>query len=153
MDTGFLRRIADAPIPKIGLIVLALAFVVAGGGVWTVPAILSGSFGFLAKLLTSIIFIVTGVGLLQAGSDAKLNELRFDAARKEVFLVRPTRYGRRPRVINSFSYSDIHDVSISDTELEMLGAHGHVLTSIRLDGPDARMDAMAQIRSHLPAFA
>ena len=93
--------------------------------------------------------LIGGVILLQVGGDTATKELRFDALQGTLYVVRRRRRGRG-RVIASHDYEEIGEVDITDKELSVMDLKGEVLASVPLDGPQARLDAAAQMRSHLP---
>lgn len=139
-----------AILPRGLSVFFGFSLVTAGAGLWLFPA---GAFwATLLQACVSFVFILTGAALMQLGTDKAVRELRFDARARQVLLVRRNSRGGA-WILARLGYDDIAHIELSESELEMLDCYGRVLASVPLDGPHARLAAMAQLRSFLPHYA
>ncbi len=128
---------------------LGFVLIVACVGLCLAPLSWTEGVPFLLRMIMAVTMLIGGMMLMQSGSDNAMKELRFDALQATLYVVRQ-RPKRRGRVIASHAYDDIGEVDITDTELAVMDLKGRVLVSVPLDGPQDRLNAVAQMRTHLP---
>ncbi len=100
----------------------------------------------VAKMFLSIMMVTAGVGMTQIATDRPRFELHFDRRNRQVLLVQGLSRGRS-HVVRSINYEDIARINATDKTLVMYSETGKILAELPLDGPNARMDAVAQLRS------
>jgi len=122
------------------------AFIWAGAGLWMVPGLDLEPSVLLAKMFVSVLLVTGGVGMTQIATEKPSCELQFDARNREVHLLESLPRGRS-HVVKTLKYQDIARVNVTDAELVMLNDKGKILIELPLDGPHARLDAIAHLRS------
>ncbi|WP_422050102.1 hypothetical protein [Shimia sp.] len=127
-------------------VVFGFAFIWAGIGLWLVPGLDLTPMILLSKMGISILLVTAGVGLTQIATQKPRQELHFDQRNRQL-LVFEGLPRRRKHVAQAINYEDIGRVDVSDTRLTVLGADGGEIVGLPLDGPHARLDAIAQLRS------
>lgn len=127
-------------------VLFGFAFIWAGAGLWLVPGLDLEPSILLAKMFLSIMMVTAGVGMTQIATEKPQCELHFDARHRQVHLVESLPRGRS-HIVRTMNYENIARVSVSDRELVMLNDEGKILVELPLDGPHARLDAIAHLRS------
>ena len=122
------------------------AFIWAGAGLWLMPGPELEPSILLAKMFISILLVTAGVGMTQIATEKPNSELHFDSRHRQVHLVESLPRGRT-HVVMTLNYEDIARVDVTDVELVMLNDAGKILVELPLDGPHARLDAIAHLRS------
>ena len=122
------------------------AFVWAGAGLWLMPGPELEPSILLAKMFISILLVTAGVGMTQIATEKPNSELHFDARHRQVHLVESLPRGRN-HVVKTINYEQIARINVTDAELVMLNDTGKILVELPLDGPHARLDAIAHLRS------
>ncbi len=126
--------------------VFGCAFIWAGVGLWLVPGLDLTPYVLLAKMGMSVLMVTAGVGMTQIATDKPRTELHFDQRHRQV-LVYESLPRQRKHVIKAVNYEEIGRVNVTDQRLEVQDNNGVELVGIPLDGPHARLDAIAQLRS------
>ncbi|PSL20562.1 hypothetical protein [Shimia abyssi] len=127
-------------------VVFGFAFIWAGTGIWLVPGLDLTPNILLAKMGLSILLVTAGVGMTQIATEKPVMELHFDARNRQLLVYESLPRGRQ-HVTASINYEDIARVNVTDTQLNVLDDNEVELVSLPLDGPHARLDAIAQLRS------
>lgn len=122
------------------------AFIWAGAGLWLMPGPELEPSILLAKMFISILLVTAGVGMTQIATEKPSSELHFDSRHRQVHMVESLPRGRS-HVVKTINYEDIARVDVTDAELVMLNDAGKILVELPLDGPHARLDAIAHLRS------
>lgn len=122
------------------------AFIWAGAGLWLMPGPELEPAILLSKMFISILLVTAGVGMTQIATEKPNSELHFDSRHRQVHLVESLPRGRT-HVVMTLNYEDIARVDVTDVELVMLNDAGKILVELPLDGPHARLDAIAHLRS------
>lgn len=149
LEAGSVSGFVRSPLWRLLAVVFGLSLIIACVGVWVLPGSLTGSGNLLLRLLVTVAFLLGGLALMQQGTDNTVKELRFDALNGTLYVVRSRPKGRR-HVLASYSYDDIGEVSLSESDLAVMDLQGQLLVSVPLNGPQARLDAVAQMRTQLP---
>lgn len=127
-------------------VLFGFAFIWAGAGLWLVPGLSLEPSVLLTKMFLSVMMVTAGVGMTQIATEKPNSELHFDARHRQVHMVESLPRGRT-HVVKTLNYEDIARVNVTDTELVMLNEQGKILVELPLDGPHARLDAIAHLRS------
>ncbi|WP_299352973.1 hypothetical protein [uncultured Shimia sp.] len=122
------------------------AFIWAGAGLWMVPGLDLEPSILLAKMFVSVLLVTGGVGMTQIATERPHCELQFDPKHRQARLIEGLPRGRS-HVVKTVNYEDIARVNVSDADLVMLNDEGKILVELPLDGPHARLDAIAHLRS------
>lgn len=122
------------------------AFIWAGAGLWLVPGLDLEPSILLAKMFVSILLVTGGVGMTQIATEKPHSELHFDARHRQVNLVESLPRGRS-HIVKTINYEEIARVNVTDSEMVLLNNAGKILVELPLDGPHARLDAIAHLRS------
>lgn len=131
---------------KASSVVFGFGFIWAGVGLWLVPGLDLTPSILLAKMGLSILLVTGGVGMTQIATEKPRKELHFDARNRQL-LIYETLPRNRKHVTGSVNYEDIGRVNVTDSMLLVEGEDGRELVNLPLDGPHARLDAVAQLRS------
>ncbi len=126
-------------------VIFGFAFIWAGTGLWLVPGLDLTPSVLLAKMGLSILLVTAGVGMTQIATEKPRMELHFDVRNRQLLVMETLPRGRK-HVSKAINYEDIDRVNVTDSKLEVSGESG-VLVAMPLDGPHARLDAIAQLRS------
>ncbi|MCW9044525.1 MAG: hypothetical protein OQK05_14395 [Pseudopelagicola sp.] len=140
-----LKRAQSVPV-RAAAVLFGFGFIWAGAGLWLVPGLDLDPSIMLAKMFLSIMMVTAGVGMTQIATDRPRFELHFDRRNRQVLLVQGLSRGRS-HVVRSINYEDIARINATDKTLVMYSETGKILAELPLDGPNARMDAVAQLRS------
>lgn len=149
LQSGSFSALAQSAMSRMSHLFLGSVLIIACIGLCIAPLPWLGSGPFLLRMILALAFLIGGMVMIQAGSDNSLKELRFDG-RQGIMYVLNRRPKRRARIVASHAYNDIGEVGITDNELAVMDLSGRVLVVLPLDGPQARLDAEAEMRTHLP---
>lgn len=147
--TGILSGLARSTIERLGHTFFGFSMIVASVGIGILPIFWAGSGPFAIRMVLAVGLLLGGLAMMRVGADRSVREIRFDALTTTLYVVRRKPKGQG-RIMASHSYDDIGEVQITEVELSVLDLKGEVLVSVPLDGPQDRLDAVAQIRTHLP---
>ena len=84
--------------------------------------------------------------MTQIATEKPRMELHFDARNRQLLVYESLPRGRK-HVTRAINYEDIARVNVTDTLLQVHDDSGRELVAMTLDGPHARLDAIAQLRS------
>ncbi|MDV4145564.1 MULTISPECIES: hypothetical protein [Shimia] len=140
-----LKRAQSFPV-RAAAVLFGFGFIWAGAGLWLVPGQDLDPSILLAKMFLSIMMVTAGVGMTQIATDKPRFELHFDGRNRQVLLVQGLSRGRS-HIVRSINYEDIGRIQVSDDVLTMYGDTGKILAELPLEGANARLDAIAQLRS------
>ena len=127
-------------------LMFGMAFGAAGIGLWLVPELDMSLMGVMTNLGLSLFLGTAGVGLMLMATQKPRHELCVDPRRRQLLVLEGLPPVRQ-RVIRAIRYDDITRVDVSDQCLRVLGAGGAELARVPLEGPHARLDTIAQLRS------
>ncbi len=127
-------------------VIFGFGFIWAGTGLWLVPGLDMTPGVLLAKMGLSILMVTAGVGMTQIATEKPRMELHFDARNRQLLVYESLPRGRK-HVTRAINYEDIARVNVTDTLLQVHDDSGRELVAMTLDGPHARLDAIAQLRS------
>ena len=144
-ETEELKRAQSLPV-RAAAVLFGFAFIWAGAGLWLVPGLELEPSILLTKMFLSVMMVTAGVGMTQIATDKPRFELHFDGRHRQVLLVQGLSRGRS-QVVRTINYEDIARITVSDAELTMYSDKGKILAELPLEGPHARLDAIAQLRS------
>ncbi len=128
-------------------VLFGFAFIWAGAGLWLVPGLNLEPSVLLTKMFLSVMMVTAGVGMTQIATDKPQSELHFDSRHRQIHLVESLPRGRS-HVVKVINYEDVARANVTDQELVLLNDGGQFLAELPLDGPHARLDAIAHLRSH-----
>lgn len=131
---------------KAASVLFGFAFIWAGTGLWLMPGTDLSPDIFSAKMIISVLLVTAGVGMTQIATGKPQCALHLDPQNRQVHLMENLPRGRK-HAVRSINYEDIARITVSDSEIVMLNGAGKILVELPLEGPDARLDAIAQLRS------
>lgn len=149
--TEEMKRAQSMPVRAAGVL-FGFGFIWAGAGLWFVPGLELSPSVLLTKMVLSVMMVTAGVGMTQIATDKPRFELHFDGRNRQVLLVQGLSRGRS-HVVRSINYEEIARVSVSDEDMVIYSAAGQILAELPLEGPGARLDAIAQLRSQALAVS
>lgn len=135
----------SAPV-RAASVLFGFAFIWAGAGLWLVPGLAMDSGVLLTKMLLSIMLVTAGVGMTQIATEKPRRALHFDSRHRQIHVVESMPRGRES-VIRSINYEEIAKVDVTEARMILLDQEGKEMTRLLLDGPEARLDAIAHLRS------
>lgn len=135
----------SAPV-RAAAVLFGFGFIWAGAGLWLVPGLGMDAEILLTKMFLSILMVTAGVGMTQIATEKPRRSLHFDAQSRQLHVAESLPRGRS-HVIKSINYEEIARVDINDQRMVIYGDRGEELTQLLLDGPEARLDAVAHLRS------
>jgi len=144
-ESAELKRAQSIPV-RAAAVLFGFGFIWAGAGLWFVPGLDLEPSIMLAKMVLSIMMVTAGVGMTQIATDKPRFELHFDGRNRQALLVQGLSRGRS-HVVRAINYEDIARITVSDRDLVMYGETGKILAELPLNGANARLDAIAQLRS------
>ncbi|CUH53438.1 hypothetical protein [Shimia marina] len=126
--------------------VFGFAFILAGVGLWLMPGLDLTPYILLSKMGVSILLVTAGVGMTQIATDKPCRELHFDQRNRQLLVMEGLpRSGKH--VVKAVNYEDIMRVDVSDRMLQVYDLEGRVSVALPIEGPHARLDTIAQLRS------
>lgn len=135
----------SAPV-RAASVLFGFAFIWAGTGLWLVPGLDMDPRILLTKMFLSILLVTAGVGMTQIATEKPRREFHFDGRHRQLHVVESLSRGRT-HIVDSINYEDVARVDVSDTKITILDGNGDEMTHLFLDGPHARLDALAHLRS------
>lgn len=126
--------------------VFGFAFIWAGAGLWLMPGLDLTPTILLAKMGMSILLVTGGVGLTQVATDKPRKELHFDERNKQLVVYEGLPRGRK-HAVQTIQYDNVGRIDVSDRELQVTNGAGETLVALPIDGSNARLDTIAQLRS------
>lgn len=127
-------------------LIFGMAFGAAGIGLWLVPGLDMSLMGMMTNLGLSMFLGTAALGLMLVATQKPRHELCLDE-RRRLLLVLQGFAPVRQRVVRAIHYEDIARLDVSDQNLTVLGVGGAELAKVPLEGPHARLDTIAQLRS------
>ena len=149
--TEEMKRAQSMPV-RAAAVLFGFGFIWAGAGLWFVPGLELSPSVLLTKMVLSVMMVTAGVGMTQIATDKPRFELHFDGRNRQVLLVQGLSRGRS-HVVRSINYEEIARVSVSDEDMVIYSIAGQILAELPLEGPGARLDAIAQLRSQALAVS
>ncbi|MEQ9693249.1 hypothetical protein [Shimia sp. SDUM112013] len=131
---------------RMACIVFGFGFIWAGAGLWLVPGPELEASVLAAKMILSVLMVTAGVGMTHIATEKAEQDLHFDPRHRQIHLVETMPRGRT-KIVKTVNYEDIGRADVTDSCLSFLDHTGKPMLELPLDGPHARLDAIARLRS------
>lgn len=132
---------------RMAAILFGFGFIWAAAGLWLVPGFGLEPSILLTKMFLSVVMVTLGVGLTQIATQKRQSRLHFDTRLRQIQVVESLPRGRS-HVVRVINFEDVARADVSDQLVVLLNQRGKILAELPLDGPHARLDAIAHLRSH-----
>ncbi|CUJ93800.1 hypothetical protein PH7735_01668 [Shimia thalassica] len=146
LKTAKQTRSGHTFLVRVASVVFGFGFIWAGAGLWFVPGLEMEPSILASKMVLSVLMVTAGVGMTHIATERAQQDLHFDPRHRQIHLVETLARGRT-NVVQSINYEEIGRADVTDSSLKFLDHKGQCLLELPLDGPHARLDAIARLRS------